>query len=221
MNELLKYYTTRLTGLALVVAMGIVFVDKVVDPYVLSQFGPNHWITTIQQSLTSRLAIVGVLALGEYLIRKYIWKLERPELDFSGDWSGITTFEYIPVGTGRVPFTTEYEVKIEQDCLGMKILPSTGASFVNWGSLALELADKDTLRYAYWVRYSDRARFPEEAVGYEEVKVTRRDRKKRPIEMTGSFYHCAKGQTPVYNGAVKFSRSRFVQKPSAKSKGKR
>lgn len=212
LDELLKYYKTRLSALALSVGLGIVFLEEVAFPYVVSQLGANHWFASLLGYATSRLAIVVILAAGEFVIRKYLWKIERSELDLSGNWTGITTFDKVRIGKPIKTFTTDYKVRIQQDCLSIRILPSTGSKFVNWGSLAIELADKDTLRYAYWVKYSDRSRFPLEAVGFEEVHVTERDEKDRPVELTGRFDHCARGQTPVYSGSVKFIRSKNGKK---------
>jgi hypothetical protein len=104
-----------------------------------------------------------------------------------------------------VPFETKHEVRIEQDCLSLRIAPTEAPEFVNWGSLALELAEGDTLRYAYWVNYKD-PRFPEKAKGYEEMKVIKYDGGMRPLVMTGEFFHCAQGSAPVYSGIVTFTR---------------
>jgi len=207
MAELLRYYSTRLISLLVVIAAGVVLLDTIIEPWMATKLGSGHWLIELEKNLGGKLWPIAVLGAGAVIIRRYLWRLERPELDFSGVWEGVTRYQHIRIGTGEVPFEGRYKVRMDQDCLSIKIVPSTGESFVNWGSLALELPDQDTLRYAYWVSYSDRTKFPEDAVGYEEMRVTARDKRNRPIEMTGNFYHCARGQTPVYSGSVKFTRT--------------
>jgi hypothetical protein len=207
MNELLLYFSSRLMALAAAVAFGAVAVETLLRPYVLQQLGAAHWGVTVIGYANSRPAIVGLLAAGVYLVRKVTWKIEKPELNLSGRWRGETAFTVVRSGSGAPGHVTTYDVSIEQDCLAIRIVPSRGDEFVNWGSLAIELSDKDTLRYAYWVTYSDSSRFPEgSVVGYEEVRVTGRDDRGRPIELTGTFDHCARGQTPLYSGHVRFTR---------------
>jgi hypothetical protein len=206
MNELIKYYSARLIHLAIGVAVFVVAIDQAVLPW-LTKSAPT-WVLIAKTLalLTSRLSIVAYLAGGEYLIRKHLWKWEKPAYDFSGMWDAETFYTKDHVGTGIVPFSSKHEVRIEQDCLAVRIGPTMGLGFVNWGSLALEIAEGNTLRYAYWVNYSDLARFPVRAKGYEEMKVTNYDTNGRPERMTGVFFHCAEGQSPVYSGTVEFRR---------------
>lgn len=208
MNDLVRYYTARLIVLAVGVALFGIFVDQFAIPKAVAALGQDSWPVTILGNLNSRIAIFLYLTAGEIGVRKYLWKLEKPELDFSGEWTGESNYNTVQIGDvhGHVPFSTQHLVRIEQDCLSLRIAPSSGAGFVHWGSLALDLAEGNTLRYAYWVNYADKSRFPEKAKGYEEMKVTRYDGKRRPNVMTGEFFHCAQGMIPVYSGTVTFSR---------------
>jgi len=206
MNELIRYYSARLVALAIGVAVFVVAIDQVFLPWLTSNYPTWTIASKTLELLTARLSIVGYLAAGEYLIRKHIWKIENPEFNFSGMWDATTTYVQAHVGAGPVPFSSTHEVRIEQDCLAVRIAPTMSTGFVNWGSLALEIAEGHTLRYAYWVNYNDRLRFPEKARGYEEMRVTQYDDKRRPNLMTGVFFHCAEGQAPVYSGTVEFRR---------------
>lgn len=207
MTTLSQYYTTRFTQLAIVMALAAVLVPNVLLPFIKSRCGDDSVFVAAANALTSRVAFVVVMAAGEVLIRKIGWKLENREFDFAGDWTGTSTYTHVHVGTGNVPFDSTHDVRIEQDALTFRLAPAPGSVYVNWNSLALELVDKDTIRYAYRVRYSARDRFPEKANGYEEMRVTKRDQKNRPVELTGEFAHCAEGQVPVYSGTVKFMRT--------------
>ena len=207
MSDLLKYYTTRLIGLAVGIALLVLAVDNLLIPFLQKLFGAGHWTIGIASALTSRFSILVAMFGGEFGIRKYLWKWEHPELDFSGEWVGETIYKTAQIGSGPVPFSSNHKVKITQDCLSIKISPTTSEEYVNWGSLALEIADGDTLRYAYWVNYSEPSKFPKKAKGYEEMKVTERGGRDKPQEMTGEFLHCAQGMSPVYSGDVIFKRA--------------
>ncbi|WP_349027675.1 hypothetical protein [Methyloglobulus sp.] len=192
--------------MAVTLALTVLLIDNILVPFLIATFGKDHITVTTASFLTSRFVVLAAMVGGEILIRKYLWKIEHPELDFSGEWEGETVYKVAHIGVGPVPFSSHHKVKITQDCLSIKISPSTSESYVNWGSLALELEGGDTLRYAYWVNYSDSSKFPEKAKGYEEMKVTNRGEKDRPIQMTGEFHHCAQGMSPVYSGTVMFKR---------------
>lgn len=206
MEELHKYFTKRIVYLGVLVVLSALAIEKFLVPYIAGHFVENHALLVGLKYLTSKPSIVFIFTLGIYLIKEKLWKVEMRQYDFSGGWTGVTKFQDVVVGAKIQPFTTTYDINIQQDCLSIKILPSTGESFVNWGSLALDMPDRDTLRYAYWVIYTDRNRFPPKAIGYEEIKVTKRDERGRPIALTGVFYHCAQGQEPVYNGEIAFTK---------------
>lgn len=191
-------------------ALAALLVPTVIYPSLESLVGTNHWLLKITKVITSRLALVCYLAGGECLIRKHLWRLERKEFDFKDVWEATTFYTAAPIGVAPVPFKSSHKVRIEQDALFMKIAPTEGEHYINWGSLALQLIDKDKIVYAYWVKYRNDERFPNEGItvkGLEEMDVTERDSDERPIRLTGNFAHCPEGQSPVYTGRVEFNRS--------------
>lgn len=205
MNELLKFYTKALLGLVSLATVWA-FLPQDLMPLLAPYFGYNQWVQMVSSFLTSRFFIVVLLAAGEWIIRKWAWKVVHPELNFQGEWEGETTFTKVEMGSPVAPFSAKYKVRFEQDCLSFAIAPTKADAFVNWGSLAMNLVDKDTVRYAYWVNYSDPSRFPARATGYEEMRVIQRGWRGAPQELTGEFYHCTMGFQPVYSGNVTFKR---------------
>ena len=208
MQELQRFYRTSLRILVLVVIAVVLFA-----PTLIAAFGKDHIIAKVLDLLTSRFSVILPTIAGEWCIRKVLWKRLKPELDFAGEWAGTTTYDTAYLQPASTPFDRQHDVRIEQDCLSISLAPAKGESYIHWGSLAFELFDKDTVRYAYWVKYSDSAKFPDKAIGYEEMHVTGRDSRLRPTELTGEFHHCANGQGPIYSGTVK-----FVRKPTGRNK---
>lgn len=206
MNQLFEYYRKRIRELTAMIFLLALLVPNYLVPYLGSKYGVEHWITIAANFLSSSAMIAVFFVVGDLVIRKWIWKLEKPQFNFDGEWEGTTTYKRVHVGSAKVPFEIKHHVKFEQDCSRFAIAPQTGVGYVNWGSLAINLADKDTVQYAYWVKYNDQKRFPEKAIGYEEMKVIERDSKGRPQVLSGDFYHCAQGSEPVYSGNVIFRR---------------
>jgi hypothetical protein len=206
MNELYTYYKTRLIAWAIVIALAAFLLPAKVVPLIDGWIGKEHCGSILAGILASRPMIVLYLVVGEWFIRKRLWKIEKKEFDFDGLWKGVTTYSKVPIGYAEVPFTSEHQVRIEQNSVSLKIAPTEGNDYTNWGSLALQLVDKDTIIYAYWVKYGKSDKFPEQARGLEEMHVTERDNKGRPVKMTGTFAHCPEGQEPVYSGTVEFWR---------------
>jgi len=214
MRELRDYYVNRL-----IMAAGlIILIVEYINPYIelsplmqskdsgLLVFAISHIISF----LTSRAGVVILIGAASLFIQKYLWKIEKPHLDFSGEWCGKTCYKNVYVGDShyqaRCPFMANHRVKMVQDCLSFRLDPAPGEKFINWSSLALELDCDSTLRYAYKVNYSDTEVFPDSAIGYEEMSVTERGARNRPIVLTGKFWHCAQGKEPVYGGTVEFKR---------------
>jgi len=184
-------------------------ISAVLEPLLATKFGKSHWATKLSEALSFHVVIVIVLTAGHLLINNTLWRIENPELDFGGDWAGLVTYDRVQVGNApeTMPFTGEIEVRIDQDCHEFALAPAKGGELINyWRSLAANLENKDTVSYAYVVCYSDQKRFPARARGFEDIHVTKRDADGRPIELIGEFFHCAEGQTPVYNGKVVFTR---------------
>jgi hypothetical protein len=208
MEELRKFYISSLTTMALVVALAVYAIPTHLIPLLMEKLGSAHWSVFVSNLFTSRLAIVVILGVGEWLIRKKLWKWIHPELDLTGMWIGDNTYTHVHVGAAPVGGTSgEHEVKIEQDCLSIRIAPSEGTQFGFWESKAIELADKHKLVYAYEVHYAKHVpNRPEKAFGYEEMTLLHPDGAKRPSRMKGNFYQCVAGQTPVFSGTVVFER---------------
>lgn len=203
MNELRIYYLKCLATLAVTLAVLLLMVE------VAHPLKPSVW----QILLLSRPTAVVYLVLGERVLRKTLWKLQKPALNFQASWRGEVTYQ---AGTSTEPsFVAGHMFRIEQDCLSIRIMPATPKEFVNWGPLAVEVIE-DTVRYAYWVNYgnSNLPMFPESAKGYVEMRVTGYDDKKKPRIMTGSFWHFAqtrdpafqKEKSPVFEGTISLYR---------------
>lgn len=208
MDNLLHYYNTRLGGLVGFIVIWLVFVPNDLEPFLTSKLGASPWVARIDGVLTSKFFIVLMFVAGQYIIRRWLWKLERPRFNFEGEWEGKTTYArvWLSEAASYHSFDSPHNVNIEQDCLSFKLSPTTGSEYVNWGSYAANLVDEATIRYAYFVRYSNLTRFPGEVKGYEEMNVMRRGFRGRPQVLTGIFYHCVQDPGPVYSGRVIFKR---------------
>jgi hypothetical protein len=213
-NKLRDFYIKSLTTVALVLAM----VAYVVAAYAEKHAGEKSWTVMLAKAFDWRPVLVAVIALFEWLIRKKIWKWAHPELDFSGEWKGHTTYTHVRVGSAPVPFTVDQEVILVQDCLNLRLLPSEGVNF-RFSSRTIDIQnDGMQLVYAYHVEYKPGTPHrPLNAYGYEWLDVVQTPEGKRPEELNGNFAHCAFDQTPVYSGEVRLVR---VNPPPAKRKGK-
>lgn len=211
MRELRSFYIKWLSAIALVVALAAHGAAKIALPWIQQQYPTDPWhLATILEALTSRPALVAVLALSEWLLRTRLWKWRwfHPELDFSGNWKGVSTYTAVQVGTAPVPLVVHHEARIEQDCLGIRLIPAKGSAFVRFESTAVNLlVDPIRLVYSYHVLYTDVKNFPAETFGYEEMSPVEHDGIGRPTLLHGWFAHCARGQEPVYSGTVQFKRA--------------
>jgi len=219
-EELRGFYRGRLKLLVLFIVVCVIGYRFTVEPRLLAtviswQPHVSSWASNVVKWLDSALA--GLLFLGgEWLIRKRLWRFERPDLDFSGEWFGISIYETMEVestpGAAATfqPFVREHSVRIEQDCFDISIA-TTGQGYLAWGSLAMTFitGDPKPLRYVYEVNYGKTEQFPRTSHGYEEMKVAARRPmrfgREQPIRLTGEFYHCT-GQKPAYSGSVIFRR---------------
>jgi hypothetical protein len=164
---------------------------------------------------TSGVVLSIMFLVGAWLIRTRAWKWVQPGLDLDGEWLGETFYTRLEQPTTAVTskdfhaFSREHDVHISQDCLGISIKPSKGASFTDWGSITGTLDRDCNFSFLYWVNYGDRDRFPKTAHGYERLCATKHEkalRRGRPILLTGSFYHCAGMEKPIYSGNTVFIR---------------
>jgi len=208
METLHNFYRNSLKALALLVIAAAALLRTYVDPLVAGAF-PSAQLRSIES-----LLLGGLFLGGEWLLRRKVWKLVYPRLDFEGWWLGRTTYA---AADGRVgkhpPDPIHHEVYIDQSCISIAILPTgTEHEFANWQSVAMNVLDSGSIGYAYRVRYHSQPGFPPEATGYEEMSVLEpRDKsllhRNRPLHLSGGFGHADLGQTPVYRGTAEFVRN--------------
>jgi hypothetical protein len=204
MQELRRYYKSGLFILLTLAAIATPYFQSASVDYVRTMKGPD-WAAKVAGIAVSTLAFLLLLPIGEYIVRRLAWRVMLRAFDVNGRWRGISTYTDVRVGQAKVPFSSEHELLIEQDCLGLSIRPAEGQHYISWESLAISQPDKYTLRYAYLVKYENNSGFPGEAIGYEETRVMKRCWG-RPTMMKGVFFHCARGQEPVYSGRVVYRR---------------
>lgn len=214
METLRLYYRRRLQQLALgLAALAVLYQTLRVNLAEAPDTPP--FVNLALRSLESAL-LAAVFLGGEWLIRTRLWKIERPNLDFSGDWDAVTTYTHVEKPGPSVPEgpltgqAARHDVTIEQDCLGISIAPTAGA-YNNWYSLAMNILGDRQVGYAYEVNYKNNPAFPQKAIGYERMTVVRWEKKGllkkgRPLEMTGEFAHCVQPNEPAYRGTVVFTR---------------
>ncbi len=209
MSELKNFYKKWLTTVALMIALGTYFMATFAVPALEQLYSRDHWSVTLSNFVTSRPALLVLIAVSEWLIRKKVWRWLHPELDFAGTWNGTSTYTHVHVGNGPVPREVTHEARIEQDCLSIRLIPAEGPNYTRFESTAVNLHDAHRLVYSYYVKYKDGVpNFPTETYGYEEMNpVGETDARGRPVKLNGWFAHCARpGQEPVYSGAVVFTR---------------
>ncbi len=135
MQKLTDFYTKSLLAMAGAIVPTVALVHGVIVPFIApflyNLFPAIPWSEKLASGLTSGAVIGFVLAAGEWLIRKKLWKLVHPELNFSGRWIGHTKYTHVRIGKTKkpVPFKTQQEVVIVQDCLSLRLLPSEGLDF--------------------------------------------------------------------------------------------
>jgi hypothetical protein len=180
-------------------------------PFLKGLFGADSWTLKIIPFLDSHLVLVIALGISEWFIRKHLWRWrwQLAELDFSGEWEGVSYYEKMRIGdnTKDLPPPARHRVRIKQDCICFKIIPSPapgGRGY--WESKATSLISADHLVYAYEVHYGGREGFPDVAFGYEDMHVVKRDKKQRPCVLNGTFNQCAIGKEPIYSGSAIFRR---------------
>jgi hypothetical protein len=232
MEKLLDYYKSNLKALIFIGGVAS-FLFISVTPQLVAWATPGlaqalPWVNSseaatnvINFSITIVLTLL--LLFGEMLIRKSLWKLPMfyPQLDFAGEWLGSTFYTHLELESPQITktnFKPRYEhhrVVVEQDATHIVITPAGGneGSIAQWKSLAITLTNDAILKYAYHVHYRFREDhfLPEESMGYEEMEassVKKADGK--PILLTGKFYQCAIGHTPLYRGETVFIRKGYA-----------
>lgn len=218
MDKLNGFYRNYIKTFAVGLAVVFGYVIQVASPEIEKQI--LVWLPNLPQAaafFVSLLAPSGlifgvVFAIGEWFIRCHLWRYIHPDLNFNGKWSSYTYFIHRHIARDGdhgefSSFPSNYNITIKQDCINISIEPSTGKKAAKWRSIALTLTDKGKLEFCYEVTYDGDPKYPDEAVGYEEMDVTKSWAFGLPILMSGNFYHCAAGQKPVYSGNTIFVRS--------------
>lgn len=211
MKELRKFFATSLIGFAVAVALLAYLAPTQILPKLKDRFGEQSNWYWLASHIASRLGFLAIFSGGAWLLEKQIWKLCKPHMNFNGKWLGKTVYSKIYLGEASVPFSpaANHELRIEQDCFSIRVLPAESEAFVSWESLTADLLNEDTLGYAYSVDYKNKPNFPPQAIGYEELKVVERGWFGRPKVLSGKFAHCPYfDQTPLYAGTVRFERVR-------------
>lgn len=212
MDDLIRFYKTSLKSVALALVVFAFFVPAKLEPFVRARYGADSWIAKTAPFLERQFLFVVLLAASEWFIRKHLWRWRwfHPDLDFAGNWEGVSTYTKKHIGEGALPDPVKHEVTMTQDCLSFKINPSPDpdASYKGyWESKATNLVSSQQLVYAYEVHYGGKPNFPDVAFGYEDMRTVQQDTKRRPCVLRGEFYQCVlPGKAPVYSGSVEFRR---------------
>ena len=195
------------------VALAAYLIPTLLLPAV-KQSGGNGIVIWVLEHATNRVVIVIILAAAEWYVRKHLWRWKwfHSKLDFSGEWTGNTTYRHAQVGTvSNLPQEVPQTVTFEQDCLSIRLRPSEGKDFV-FKSRCIDIQDNGSqLVYAYFVSYGGAPNRPESAHGFEWLDVLSYDEEDRPAKLKGKFAHCADGQTPVLSGSVEMTRVKTNQ----------
>lgn len=214
MNKLRSFYNLAQRILAAILALTVVLGVTKVAPMILSSDLQDKFVGVI----SSFGVISFIFLIGEWLIRKHIWKPIYEELNFRGEWHGETFYTALEQPTNKITlkdfkiFSSNHDVFIEQDCFDLSIQPSKGSSYSRWGSIAVRLEDDSTIDFLYWVKYTDKGKFPTDVTGQETLSATKFVKKEReglPILLTGGFYHCAGREKPIYSGDTLFIRKGY------------
>jgi hypothetical protein len=203
-SELHKYYSHRLLGLLTLALGATIALDDV-----HTRLAKNHaakWALDASNLLNHHLVLGALLLSGEMCIRKWLWRIEKPHLDFSGRWRGTTEYtEQWLDADGSIPDTAEHEIDIKQDCLGIAIEPTAAEAFTQWHSLICDLVPKG-IAYTYEVTYNNKLGLPSKAQGYEVLIVVTSGKRRRPKLIAGDFHHLVSDDKPVFSGLAKFER---------------
>jgi hypothetical protein len=206
MNELHKYYSRRLLAWLSIVLGATLGLDRL--HATLMHEHAAQWKIGLSNALSHRIALGVLLLAGELVIRKWLWHVEKPHLDFRGRWSGATeyTTRWIDA-SGSLPEKAEHEVDIKQDCLSVAIAPTAAERFAQWHSLICDLPAEGGIAYTYEVTYKDGPELPSKARGYEVLQVVESGRRKRPLAIAGEFHHLVSDDKPVFSGVAHFKRA--------------
>jgi hypothetical protein len=207
MNELHKYYSKRLLQLLFVVLTATLLLGSLHTTLVKDH--ASKLAVDASALLAQHAVVAALLLLGEMTIRKWLWRIEKPSLDFSGRWSGSTTYttSWLDNDSRELPGTTRHDLDIKQDCLSVAVMPTTSQAFAQWHSLICDLPQDGGISYTYEVSYKHRKSLPSKARGYEVLNVVDKDTQGRPQHIAGEFHHLVSSDKPVFSGLAEFTRT--------------
>ncbi len=209
MDELRRYYAKRLFGLAGLLVVATFALDRV-HTSLVEDDAPGLALA-LSNLLNHHIVLVALLVAGELAIRKWLWRFEKPHLDFHGRWYGATDYKKRWLGgEGPLPDAAAHEVRIKQDCLGVTIEPTEAKVFAQWRSLVCDIVVENgtpAIAYAYEVTYSGAGGFPARARGYEVLRAVKKGRRGRPLRISGDFNQLVSEEAPVFSGLAAFNRT--------------
>jgi hypothetical protein len=208
MKSLRSFYTNCLISFTVALALTTYVAATYFIPSLESRFTTTQWPVDIVKAVFSRPALLFLIIAAEWIVRTKLWRWIHPEFDFSGTWDGVSTYTHRHIGTGPLPAPVTHEMRIDQDCLSIELIPAEGDKYTSFQSTAANLLDKSRLVYSYYVVYRNDNELPVETYGYEEISATREPGPDgRPATLRGWFAHCVRpDQKSAFSGTVIFHR---------------
>ncbi len=165
----------------------------------------------VQYLLDTKSILLILFVILEIFLRKIVWKFVYPELNYSGEWIGITRYEKLELSDKKIscdiPFDQLHKASIVQNIFSIYIKNTPSSSF-NWRSISANLQD-NKFSYIYHVNYTGNNKCLQgEAFGYEEMGPFM-DVSGKPIVLRGEFYHCVGKTGTKYSGVVYFIRRAY------------
>jgi len=225
MKQLRLFYKTYLRFLVVGIAIFAVFIGKDVLTKI-DDIVTDEWLLSIISKVAVSSALyTGIYYGGEVLIREYLWKWIKRELNYADDWIGVTYYTELRIPSSKTTFknftefVSTHQAKIVQNCLSIKIDGSLGEDYSGWKSISMDIAEDGELRFVYEVDYEEKE--PDEkdklngkSIGYEYMRPMKRGKLDIPILLSGKFHHCATGKKPIYGGSTIFVRKGFINQIS-------
>ncbi|MEI6348890.1 MAG: hypothetical protein WCP69_13165 [Bacteroidota bacterium] len=225
MTELKIFHSRFIRFLVVGIAIFAVFLGKDILTNLDSYFINKFWVKIISKIAVSSFLYTLLFYGGEFLIQKYLWRLIKRKLDYSGKWIGITYYTNLKIPSTKVTFknfkrfSSPHDVVISQDSLTIKIEGSKGDDYVGWKSIAMNIDEEGILKFVYEVDYEKKSKaegcnLTGTSIGYEYMRPVKRGFLGLPILLSGKFYHCATDKKPIYSGSTIFVRQNHLDKIS-------
>jgi hypothetical protein len=162
---------------------------------------------------------VSVAFLPSKIYEKRGWRWLNPKYDFAGDWCLIITFKQLerPLKSAassptdsqiqELPKPYKSLIEITQSFFSIAMSGHTHDA-EKWYSKVVTIIDEKNLLMVYELKRptAGQTSLPPRALGVEEIAVTDRDEKGKPIELRGDFYHCVIPDAPLYRGVTHYRR---------------